>query len=392
MQLRPYQITATDFLCKNKHAILVVPTGGGKTVIAAAALAKLANKHSHPYKPKIVWLAPTNEILDQIRDTIERFPIISQKLDVHVKTVASQPMTADAHLLILDEAHHAPAATWEPLVSQTQGIRWAITATPYHPKDDERNKVFLRLFSHTMHSISHKELTDAGYILSANFIAFPFCDEEAKKIIHRERLAKIPEQLYRFKKIPLDFARDVLAGKKEDDGRVLQDTITQRITYQLCLKYAICESDKFNRFVAEKTLDALHAERNCLVLAHTIEQAEKLADYIPNAKVLTSKSGKRLRKEYIAFARSGALTCIIATSLADEGLDVPRFDTLVLAGSGRSPNKLTQRAGRILRTHREKKKPLIIDFYNSTNPMLQAQFYARRRVFRALGFTDITPR
>jgi superfamily II DNA or RNA helicase len=59
--------------------------------------------------------------------------------------------------------------------------------------------------------------------------------------------------------------------------------------------------------------------------------------------------------------RKGRTSVIIATQLADEGLDVPNLDCLILASGGRAAGRAIQRAGRIMRIADDKQKPIIFD-------------------------------
>lgn len=71
---------------------------------------------------------------------------------------------------------------------------------------------------------------------------------------------------------------------------------------------------------------------------------------------------KLKRKEYIEQVRKRQLSVIVGTSLADEGLNIPALDSLILAGSGKSPTRQIQRIGRVLRRADGKTEAIVIDF------------------------------
>jgi len=75
-------------------------------------------------------------------------------------------------------------------------------------------------------------------------------------------------------------------------------------------------------------------------------------------------------------------TVIFATyAYASEGVDVPSLDTLVFA----SPRvDVVQTTGRILRKHRNKKKPLVVDFIDVFS-LFQRQFSKRLTYYKKLG-------
>ena len=70
IQLRPYQQTAdekTDEILKdNRFASLILPTGGGKSFVTISQLLKHKDE-------KILYLAPQNEILEQMKDYIIKY-------------------------------------------------------------------------------------------------------------------------------------------------------------------------------------------------------------------------------------------------------------------------------------------------------------------------------
>ena len=70
IQLRPYQQRAKDradeILQENRFASVILPTGGGKSFVALAEMMKHQNE-------EILYLAPQNEILEQMKDNIIKY-------------------------------------------------------------------------------------------------------------------------------------------------------------------------------------------------------------------------------------------------------------------------------------------------------------------------------
>ena len=72
---------------------------------------------------------------------------------------------------------------------------------------------------------------------------------------------------------------------------------------------------------------------------------------------------------------------IIATSIFDLGIDIPRLETLILAGGGKSTIKTIQRMGRVLRLFNGKNKAQIFDFYDDAK-WLEAHSKERIAIFK----------
>jgi len=81
-----------------------------------------------------------------------------------------------------------------------------------------------------------------------------------------------------------------------------------------------------------------------------------------SVEFIYSKVNKMVRKKYLQQIRDRELDVIIGTSLADEGLDLPALDALILAGAGKSQTRMIQRIGRVLRTFPGKTEAIVVDF------------------------------
>ena len=124
-----------------------------------------------------------------------------------------------------------------------------------------------------------------------------------------------------------------------------------------------------------------------MILVATIQQGIYFAGRLGlGAELVHSKLGKRRRGELIGIFRSGELPCLIATSLADEGLDVPRANVLFLTGAGRSSRAAEQRTGRVLRAFQGKGAATVYDMLDSWHPWLLGQAKARMKVYQRLGY------
>jgi superfamily II DNA or RNA helicase len=72
---------------------------------------------------------------------------------------------------------------------------------------------------------------------------------------------------------------------------------------------------------------------------------------------------------------------LVATSLADEGLDLPRLSRVFLAYPSRARGRTVQRLGRLMRPHVDKGMPALVDFVDRKVPILRRQHIDRRRLY-----------
>lgn len=177
MNLRPYQDRAIDDLRRaymrgHRAPCLVLPTGGGKTVIAAAIIRGALAKGL-----KVLFLAHRAELLDQsvaklAAAGIHDVRVIRAATDLGSRTarviVASVPTLTrwqampPADLVVFDEAHHVKATTWRRIADNYAAARLlGMTATPQRADGSPLGDVFDALVVGS----TVGELTELGHLV-----------------------------------------------------------------------------------------------------------------------------------------------------------------------------------------------------------------------------------
>ena len=100
------------------------------------------------------------------------------------------------------------------------------------------------------------------------------------------------------------------------------------------------------------------------------------------AVFLSGSSSTAERQQVLADVREGRLKHLIATSIADEGLDLPRLDALNLAGGGKSSTRAYQRIGRILRPSPGKTLGRVVDYRCPDHKFFETQFRRRLEIYK----------
>jgi len=353
MQLRPYQQDAVQFLQDKQRGFIVSPAGSGKTIMAAAAAAK-----RFPFGARITWLANTREQVQQAETAAAIF-------DLHIAAhcVAAQPDCSTADLVIVDEAHHMPAATWSATVGRARGIIWGFSATPWAGDQERDDK--LRGFFKEFHVVPREEVQAGGSITEGRVIVHDLdVTGMFNDWIDRQTAE---ETLRRCRRYPF-----VDPAEHE-----------RRARWQFTAEAIRANAGRNDRIVELAT----RSEGSVLVLVSTVEHGEQLQERIPGSQLVHARLGKAKRKAAIDAFRDGTLRCMIATSLADEGLDVPRASVLVLASGGRSAGKIEQRAGRVMRPHAGKEFGTVHDFNDRGAGLAHSQWFARWKTYKKLGYS-----
>ena len=151
LQLRPYQVGVIAEIAAKRSAgrrrlILVAPTGSGKTVVAAAIIANAEARGE-----RSLFLVHRRELVIQSHQKLHaagidagvilaggpsmrlRQPIqVASIQTLHARAIRTSKIDLpDADVVIVDEAHHARARTWQGLIDLfPNALILGMTATP----------------------------------------------------------------------------------------------------------------------------------------------------------------------------------------------------------------------------------------------------------------------
>lgn len=342
--LRPYQQSAIHSAIASRGGVIVIPTGGGKTMVAFGLAAAL--------QTQTLFIVHTRELLRQTKAAAEKIlgveigTIGAGKWDPKPFTVALIQTLAKRDvstirdqfgLLIVDEAHHAPAQTYYQLLPQfASRYRVALTATPYR-KDGMHELLWLQ-FGEIVYRVHKRDLEVHGRLMSPT--------------IH----PIATEFFYEF-----------------------QDDFVHMIS-------ALCNNSRRHKLVI-KTIVSTHRPGGCsLVLTERVEHANALHKSLQEAGLpvvlLHGKLNNKRREEAIQQLHTKEAELLVATlSLIGEGWDHPPLETLYLTVPNGNRTKTTQALGRILRPALHKPKPRVYDFIDLNIGILRHHWTVRGRVY-----------
>lgn len=362
MILRDYQSESSTFLQARTRGMVVAPAGSGKTIIGAHALSKVLRPGM-----KVTWIANTREQVEQAGAAISRMPG-PENVDINICCAAAAPDVSDSDVVVFDECHHIPAASWLAIFASPSGkerIVFGLTATPWH-EDEERNQVVRDVFKE-FHTIERERVLASGHLVEGKVWMHDLdqpgqFDQEIDEqtLLETNRRCRAFPMIQRFEH-------------------------ERRVRWQITQEF-VQKNEKRNHAIVALLNAETAAGQSSLALVFSIEHGENLAARIPAAGIVHSKLRIKERRRLIEAFRDGSLGVLFATSLADEGLDVPRASRLVLAAGGRSAGKLEQRAGRILRPFEGKARGVVHDFLDRGATFALAQARARMRVYENLGY------
>lgn len=354
------------WLATTKRGILNSPAGSGKTIIMSAALDTVFKSKPRTMPVQIGWLCHTIEQKQQAQAALEHFPHLLDGAHINVECAAAEHDWSWCDVLVVDECHWGGCDQWSKQVLSCPNARWGMTATPF-TEDEERNKFLLSMFDNRVFTVDRSDVS--ARLAPAVVIMLDSTDAGLQE------------------KIDAEIEKTMRWRRKYWKGEEWE--LRAAVSWHVCIKRGIIGNKARNHAAIEKAKQ--HSSDSVIVLVNEIDHGKALAKAIPGAKVCFSAMGKKLRKETLDAFRAGELKCIVATSLADEGIDLPIANVLVLVSGGRSSTKTEQRTGRVLRSFAGKEHGVIYDFLDRQHPMMQHHAYRRLSTYRKLGYNVILP-
>jgi superfamily II DNA or RNA helicase len=355
--LRDYQNDAARQM-KHKHqGVVIIPCGGGKTVVAVEAIRRLGTT--------TIIMVHTLDLLSQWKEVlktagVDAGEIGNGKFEVKPVTIATvQTLSKMLNKLekgwfeqwgcvIHDEVQHAPARTFYRIIGCFPAkYRFGLTATP--EREDGLTPLLYFLFGDALFEIDRKSLVAKGYITAVAvqpiFTAFNY------------------------------------PYYGPDDRNGMLDTLVN-------------DTDR-NLHITAEVAGAVEGGHTCLVLTGRVEHAEILMAKIQRlglrAEALLGKVKKPERDIIRRKMLDGELKVIVATSVADEGLDLPNLSAAFFTFPSKALARILQRSGRVMRPHAGKPEPVIYDYVDVNIRTLKQQYYQRRQAYHQLRATILEP-
>ena len=334
----PHQIQALvaikNSLQQGQHPLASLPTGSGKSYIAAWLTEELAQQN------KVLIATHRKELIEQDLKALQTigfndFSVYSASLDS--KDLTGQVVFAQIQSLhrlngrlpkfgfiVIDEAHLIPRSSdsmYQQLFEKVPDAqRIGLTATPY------------RLDSGLLHE-------GEGAMFNDLCIQIP-----VKQLI--------PQFLSPL--VGISALNEI-----ETEGIKIQrgDYITSE------LEQIVCEEDLVMTTVSEMLK---YMRQHVLIFATSIKHAQmietELKIYNIKCAVITGATKKENREAYIEQFKNGELRVLINVNVLTTGFDAPQIDTIVYMRPTASKGLFVQMQGRGMRLAEDKENCLILDF------------------------------
>jgi superfamily II DNA or RNA helicase len=353
-----YQKEVVDTALREKRGMVQVATGGGKTLI----IGKLA--HEFGDLPIVIYVVSL-DLLSQMHSDLQQWlgkdvGIVGDGLcDIKNITVCSawtvgkaftkkskddtteedvvedkwdpseaqkrliREMAEGARVVILDEAQFAAAHSIKTILDNSKGAvyKYGFSGTPWRTGGDDL--LLEAAFGKKIVQITASELIDGGYLVPP-------------KIAMRDIPPYHVELPQNWKAVHANY---------------------------------IVNNELRNNILIANTVHLLEMGRKPLILFREHKHGKILRDMIPSdvrVRMVTGKLGKEERDKIREDFKAGEIDLLLASTVYDQGVDLPGLDALIKAGGGKSTAKALQRIGRVIRGNKAggKKDAYVVDTFD----------------------------
>lgn len=372
--LRPNQQAAYQALNQVSTGILSARTGFGKTVIAAALIAK--------YRVSTLILVKNKTLAEQWHQRLDQFltitsePVIEELtptgrqrrkqvigsyygnkknlsglVDIATSQAVGQLEPAALRkflnrygMVISDEVHHDSARTFDAVIKQvTSRYLYGLSATPY--RRDGLEPIIIMRFGPIRY---RTEAIDPVYVNTVRRVVVP-----------------------RFTNLGMTSLEMLNNGRTENNQAIMNDPHRDEMILRDCLS-------------------ALKEGRHVIVLTNLVAHVDQLYSQLPadeTYRIYGGFSAKQRAEELVRLHQQTGGYIILATvSTAGEGLDVPTLDTLVLAMPISFHGNVEQVVGRLHRDLEHKSELRIYDYVDMFVPMLMRMYKKRCKAYKHLEY------
>lgn len=326
---RYYQTNAINagvsFLKSDKKGggLIVIPTGGGKSVIIAQILNELQGN--------AIILQPSKEILEQnfkkyisygnyatVYSASAGEKKISKIVFATIGSVINKmQLFRDLKYIVIDECHlvNAKDGMYSAFIKSFPNAKvLGFTATPYRLEQGNEGPELRfitrsspRIFTSILYSVQTGELFESQYLCKLEYYAFD--------VVKREM-------------IPLN------STGSDFDEKALR---------------GYYKSINMPKKIADYALRILEKKPNILIFTATIYEAKEAQKLIPNSVVLDSKTDTDTRERILSRFKKNQIKCLINVGVLTTGFDYPELECVLIARSTMSLALYYQIVGRAMR-------------------------------------------
>lgn len=352
-----YQGQSVRLCLDHGRGVLDLATNAGKTIVAAAIVKSL--------DAPTLFVAGTKDIVLQTEEVFSE--TLNRKISVlgvgrkelgYITVCTAQTLIRlvkgkmkelnHFEVLFFDECHHSSSDTWWKIAMKIPArYRFGLSGTSFGGKDDKDWRL-IGATGELIKTVSNAELIKRG--VSA----------KPKIVFLKSQVAREVDGTY------LEVVKDGIVND------VVRNTQIHALSFSLV---------KRGHSILILTPRKVHGLNLFTMLSRDNGKFNVFFNWGGVHAFLRKKNLEKFKEE------GGVM---IATSVYDEGIDIPEINSLILALGGKSHRKVLQRIGRALRKKQEGKNVVTVyDFWDWHNDYLEKHSKGRLKLYLEEGFDVI---
>lgn len=315
LTLRPYQteivrLVHESWRTGHKRPLVCLPTGGGKTALAADMCRRIAEAGTTAW-----FLVHRRELMKQTLETFDLFQIPLDRIHVGMVWTALRQEWPEPDLIIYDECHHATSLTWQRITdAHPDAFMTGLTATPARLDGKALGDVFDKLVL----GPTTQDLINQGYLSPYRMIVADVAD-----------------------------LTNLRTRGADYDRTDAESRLMERAVYGDVVK-------------AYQDYGQTQAIYFCTTIKHSEATAEAFREAGIRAEHFDGNTPSKRRDELIEQFRAGDIQILCNCELIGEGFDMPACDVVGMLRPTQSLTVYLQQVGRALRP-RDGKVATLID-------------------------------
>ena len=385
-QLRDYQqeaVTATlkHFRKTNESAVIVLPTGSGKSLVIAE-LARLA-------KRKILVLTHVKELVEQNHQKYESYGVkagiysagLKQKETQYQVTFASiqsaarnlQDFSEAYSLIIIDECHRVNLASPDKDIHEDKGEDKGESS-----QDSAKNQ-YQQIIQQLMQvnpQVKLLGLTATPYRLGMGWIY----KKHYRGIVRSEQKRPFEHCIY---ELPL---RYLIKKKYLTEPKLVDATIEHYDFSSLKenasgdynsteVNHLLSNHHRVTQGIIEQVVELSEKRQGIMIFAATVDHAKEIFSYLPSehSALITGATDSKERDNLIKSFKKKEIKYLVNVSVLTTGFDAPHVDMIAILRPTQSVSLYQQIIGRGLRLSENKKDCLVIDYTGNDFDLYQPE-------------------
>jgi superfamily II DNA or RNA helicase len=378
--LEPWQTSAVEAWFAAKRGTLEIFTGGGKTLIALACIAR-----ARELQPglRVAIAVPTIGLAEQWRASIVRYTTIPAKsvgvlgggkrasiaghdvvigvLNSAAKYFPEQARDVEAVMLVVDECHRAGAPSFSTIFKTQSELRLGLSATPYRDEVAENgepigwdDQVLGRELGAVVYSFTLKSAREIGWLPEYAIHHHGVELDEKEKAAYKVQSLLVDSAEQRLRELGGDAGRAWGLQRRADALGELARQYIGTVTKRKDLVYGVRERRRITLSLIRDRL-AKTPDSRILVFNERVEAATQIFNELrasaPEIAVALEHSAlpEAERTAALDAFRSGSARILVSVKALTEGIDVPGADVGISVASSASVRQRVQLLGRVLR-------------------------------------------